>query len=272
AVVVTPRQPDESVNVSDTHPLAEAGVLLAGTAALFAVVTLIAVFAINILLGLVSPATEVRWLSGWEPGFEVEDSSEREAVQALLDRLARHWQTDYTFSVQIMPESDPNALALPGGYIYVTRGLLDQVESENELAFVLAHELGHYEGRDHIRQLGRAAVIGLFFAAASGSGAKNTGFVTDLTLRNFSRAQETAADAFGLSLVQAEYGHVADADQFFTKIADGDNTMLDSYAGTHPAPASRITALRALAQQSGWSLTGTTTPWAPSDFQSETNP
>ena len=109
-------------------------------------------------------------------------------------------------------------MALPGGLIVVTQGLLDQVESENELAFVLGHELGHFRNRDHLRALGRGVVISLFFAVVTGNDVAGLGIkATDLTLRGFSREQETRADEFGLAIVHAEYGHVNQASRLFER-------------------------------------------------------
>lgn len=262
---VSPRLPDDSVNVSKTHPLAEAGTLLAGIGIAFVLVTVVIVFAVDILLRVVPPATEVRWLSNWSP-FEViaEQTPEQEQLDALLRRMERHWQTDYQFRIAIDDDILPNAMALPGGLILVTRGLLDAVESENELAFVLGHELGHFAERDHIRQLGRATVLMLFLSAVSGgSGGANVGYsFTDLTLRGFNRKQETKADEFGLALLHDEYGHVADAGAFFNRIGmDADGSILNRYLGTHPAPTDRVDALQRLARQRGWAVDGETVEW-----------
>ncbi|MEO0574126.1 MAG: M48 family metallopeptidase [Pseudomonadota bacterium] len=262
---VSPRLPDDSVNVSKTHPLAEAGTLLAGIGIAFIVVTITIVFAVDILLRLVPPATEVRWLSKWSPfEIEAEQSPEQQELEALLARMARHWQTDYQFRIAIDDNSLPNAMALPGGLILVTRGLLDAVETENELAFVLGHELGHFAERDHIRQLGRATVLMLFLSAVSGgSGGANIGYsFTDLTLRGFNRQQESRADEFGLALLHDEYGHVADAGAFFGRInTNAEATVFNRYLGTHPMPIDRVDALRSLAKQRGWATNGATTPW-----------
>ena len=104
-MTVTPRLPDDTVNVSDTHPLAEAGTLVAGVSLIFVVVTLLAVFAIDILLRLVSPATEARWLSNLSPELQIEDTAEQRDLEALLRRLERHWETDYDFSHRHRPDA-----------------------------------------------------------------------------------------------------------------------------------------------------------------------
>ena len=153
-------------------------------------------------------------------------------------------------------------MALPGGLIIVTQGLLDQVESENELAFVLGHELGHYRNRDHMRALGRAVVLSIFFTVATGSDVSGLGLrISDLALRSFSRKQESSADEFGLAVVYAEYGHVNEAWRLFERWEDGDDSLLDvvSYLSTHPQPDDRIEDLEDIASREGWPEEGDVT-------------
>ena len=153
-------------------------------------------------------------------------------------------------------------MALPGGLIIVTDGLLEQVESENELAFVLGHELGHYRNRDHLRALGRGVVLALLFTVTTGRDVSGIGItVSDLALRGFSRKQEIAADAFGLGVVNAHYGHVNEAWRLFQRWDEGNDDRLDlaAYTSTHPQPADRIERLEELAWIEGWDLEGQVT-------------
>ena len=268
-----PRAPDPEVNVSKTHPLAEASTLFAGLVAILVVATLLIAFAVEILIRFVPVEREVALFSGWQPATDVSaDGPQADATDALLQRLVSHWpDAGYEFRLLIDESADPNAMALPGGIIIVTRGLLNSVSSENSLAFVLGHELGHFRNRDHIRQLGRGAAISLFVGAFGNSGGAISTSVADLTLRGFSREQERAADAFGLTLLQAEYGHVEGATHFFEMIdADrGDGVRFDNYLGTHPDPAQRVGALRELAADAGWLTTGTLVPWPAVDLSRE---
>lgn len=263
-----PRQPDASVNVSKTHPLAEAGTLIVGLGLIGVIIVLALVFSVELLIRFVPPQTEARWLSGWQPVETTppDDPDERAAAR-LLGELAQLWpEAPYTFRLSVMEDPTPNALALPGGLIVVTDGLLDSVRSENAMAFVLAHELGHFRHRDHIRQLGRGAAIGLFLAGvrtSRGSGISVT--LADLTLRGFGRKQETAADAFALDLVQRHYGHVGESLAFFETLAqaEGDIIPWAGYLSTHPATADRVSVLRELAAGKGWSGDGDVRPWPP---------
>lgn len=268
-----PRAADDSVNVSDTHPLAEAGTLLIGLVGLLAVLTLVVVFAVELLIRWVPVEKEVALFSGWAPVAETitKGSSVAETTE-LMQRLALHWEDNpYTFRLEISDDPNPNAMALPGGLIIVTQGLLDTIDSENALALVIGHELGHFRHRDHIRQLGRVGALSLFFSAmqSSGAGSSISYGIADLTLRGFSREQERAADDFGLTLVQREYGHIAHAFEFFEAVSrpSRQGVRWDNYLGTHPDPVDRIERLKARAIDAGWSTEGASAPWPPVDEQ-----
>ncbi len=261
-----PRQPREGINVSDTHPLVEAGTLIVGLTAIFALIALALIFIIEIALYFIPVEKEVTLFEDWLPDDLVTVSPNDDRLnqaQLLVDRLAFHWgDAPYEFRVEIDDSDVANAMALPGGLIVVTEGLLDQVESENELAFVLGHELGHFRNRDHLRALGRGIVLSMFFAVMMGNDESSLGIkVADLTLRGFSRKQESNADEFGLELVYTQYGHVNQAWRLFERWDDRDHSFLDfaSYASTHPDSGDRVEDLAAFAQREGWPVVGTLT-------------
>lgn len=257
------REARDDVNISKTHPLVEASTLFVGLTAMLALIVIFLVFLIEVALFLIPAEKEAALFRSWLPEDIVTVSPVDERLyqtQLLLDRLAFHWgDSPYEFRVEIDDSSDPNAMALPGGLIVVTTGLLDQVESENELAFVLGHELGHYRNRDHLRALGRGVVFSLVFAVMTGRDVSNVGInVADLTLRSFNRDQERAADDFGLELVYTQYGHVDEAWRLFERWDEGDDVSFDvvGYLSTHPQPGERIAVLEELARSHGWPLEG----------------
>lgn len=261
------KQAREGINVSDTHPLVEAGALVAGLAAIFVAIALLLVFLIEVALYFVSARDEAKLFADWLPDDLVTVSHSNDRLletQLLVDRLTHHWpDTPYTFRVEIDDSEQANAMALPGGLILVTQGLLDQVESENELAFVLGHELGHFKNRDHLRALGRGVVLSVFFAVVTGNDVAGIGIkAADLTLRGFSRQQETKADEFGLAIVHSEYGHVNEAWRLFERWDVVDNSFIDlvTYLSTHPETGDRIADMKVLAEREGWRTEGEITP------------
>lgn len=261
-----PNQPRDDINVSETHPLVEASTLFVGLSAIFVLVIVALVFLIELALYFIPADREAVLFRNWLPDDIVTVSPVDERLhqtQLLLDRLAFHWgDSPYEFRVEIDDSSDANAMALPGGLIIVSTGLLDQVESENELAFVLGHELGHYRNRDHLRSLGRGIVFSLVFAVMTGRDAGNVGInIADLALRSFNRKQEVAADEFGLELVYTQYGHVGEAWRLFERWDDGDEALIDlvTYISTHPQPGDRVDDLIQLAEIRGWPTGGSVT-------------
>ncbi|HNP65555.1 MAG TPA: M48 family metallopeptidase [Woeseiaceae bacterium] len=261
------RQPAEGINVSKTHPLVEASTLVIGLAAIFVLITVVLIFLVEIALYFVPVEKEAALFDGWLPDdlVTVAHTDERlNETQHLVDRLAVHWpESPYQFRVEIDDSDVANAMALPGGLVIVTQGLLDQVESENELAFVLGHELGHFKNRDHLRALGRGVVLSLFLAVTTGDDVAGIGITAaDITLRGFNRRQESNADAFGLSLVNAEYGHVTESWRLFERWEIQDDSMLRfvAYLSTHPDTGDRITDMKELARSEGWSMDGAVAP------------
>lgn len=262
-----PRRAADGVNVSREHPLTEAGVLIAGVGLLVAAATVVLFFLVDIVLWFVPAEREAALFDAWLPA-DIEtvsyDDPRLVGLEELVDRLARHWpESAYDFRVEIDDSPAVNAMAFPGGLIVVTSGLLDAVESENELAFVIGHEMGHFHNRDHIRQLGRGVAVSMLFAALGYANA-NTGVsasIADLAARGFSRRQERRADEFGLAMVQSEYGHVAEAWRFFERIGGESPSFVDmaSYLSTHPSPDDRVERLIALAAANGWPVSGPVT-------------
>jgi Zn-dependent protease with chaperone function len=264
-----PRVPREGINVTPVHPLREAATLTLGIAGAMALLVAIAAFGVDLAVRAIPPDFEARRFEGLLAAADAAPPApdgRDERARALLERLARRWRdAPYRFRLAVVPAAEANAAALPGGHVLVTRPLLDDAVSENEIAFVLGHELGHFHGRDHLRRLGRVVVYGLAFAAVfgqSGDPGDLGALSAELTSRGFDREQESAADAFGLDLVAAEYGHLAGAFDFFERMQRaGKGTRLAAYFGTHPAAGDRVAALRRLAAERSLSLTGEPLPF-----------
>lgn len=263
-----PRAPREGINVSSTHPLREAALLVGGVSAIFAALILVIGWSVDLAVRWIPPELEVHTFGDWAYDLgNPEHESERLAVEGLARRLAAHWPgAPYEFHVFVTDHLEANAAALPGGTILVTTGLLRELQSENELAFVLSHELGHFHSRDHLRGLGRGILYQLTASALFGfrvTAPDVTTFLGNMTARGFDRGQERAADRFGLKLVQVEYGHVAGAGRFFERLASRASELdeLTAYASTHPASSDRLEDLDDYAAEQGWKRAGELDPW-----------
>ena len=145
-------------------------------------------------------------------------------------------------------------MAVPGGAIGITRGLLGKLDrDEIAEAFVIGHELGHFKHRDHLRGMGRAVGIQICYAlifSDSGNGAIVGSGTFDLLNKKYSRRQELSADRFGLLLVYKTYGRVQGADRLFDILEKEDKTPPWAYMfATHPAHKKRITELKRYAEE-----------------------
>lgn len=166
-------------------------------------------------------------------------------VAAVSDRKELPW----TF--KILNVSEVNAISLPGGFIYITRGMLSFLRSEDELAFVLAHEVGHVSKRHHVQLIERnfffSIVMSLLFGRDP-TAAQVANFTRFLVTRGFSREFEFEADRLGV-----EYTHRADFNAaagltFMERLraAQGrDPSQFEVLFRTHPALADRIVRVRA---------------------------
>jgi predicted Zn-dependent protease len=258
-----PRQPREGINVSSTHPLRELVVLTAGIAAAAFALFLLVSLLVSLAAPLVSPEVERRVFESWSLALMTTTAADEpsDELHALFGRLAAHWSDNpYDLRLGILPTAEINALAVPGGGVLVTRGLLDAVDSDAALAFVLGHELGHFAHRDHLRRLGRSMSFALVLASigiggGAGSASGIVGYMNRMAGTSFDRRQELAADHFGLELVQAKFGHVAGGIDFFERLRaeerHGQASWL-TYLSTHPAHETRIDAIYLVADQRGW--------------------
>lgn len=249
----TPRHPDTNVNVSPTHPLKEFAILAGGLLAIAVGVYLTLGLAVDLIVPHISMNLEKKLAGAFMERFGQTDETAdaTRSLQALVDRLQSQCASlPYQITVHVQPSTAINAAALPGGHMLVFSGLLAEMRSENELAFVLAHELGHYAHRDHLRGLGRALVLMaastmLFGADNSVSDMIGQGMV--LTELSFSRKQETQADEFALETLHCHYGHVAGATAFFGKIPEAaDPGRFGHYFASHPENRRRIRHLEDL--------------------------
>jgi len=172
----------------------------------------------------------------------------REYLQKVLDSLVASSADlpSFSYKVSIYDLSDINAVALPAGNIVVFRGLLTQLKSENELAMILAHELGHYAHRDHLRGMGRGLVL-LSIMTVLGLSGDGPGFIAPSVQTfslKYSRDQESAADLYAIDLFVRTYGHVGGAlDVFKVFEREKKGIIGPGVFSTHPDTIWRMQAL-----------------------------
>ncbi len=262
----TPKLPESNDNVTPESPVKAFFILTGGLAGIAFLLYLALGLAVDLVVPRISVETEMK-LAGLfrHMAPESTDTSPQAAyLQSLVDKLSEQCvDLPYKVKVFIMESETANAVAFPGGTVMVFSGLLEQMGSENELAFVLGHEFGHFINRDHLKGFGRSLLLLLtttvLFGPESGT-AEMVGSWINIFETGFSRAQETRADRSGLAAVNCRYGHVSGSTDFFTKMMKTeDKTIFGQYFSSHPDTARRIRDMQAHAGEKGFPQ-GTLTP------------
>ncbi|HEV8339232.1 MAG TPA: M48 family metalloprotease [bacterium] len=172
-------------------------------------------------------------------------------MSAVGDRLtAVSARRDLPWRFRILAVREINAVSLPGGFIYVTRGMLDGLRSDDELAYVLAHEIAHVNQRHHVQLIEQyfalSIVITLFFGGDATTG-QIADFVGFLLTRGFSRGREFEADEVGVGFAHRA-GFRADAAlavlERLRAIEGRDPSQVEVLFRTHPGLADRIVRIR----------------------------
>jgi predicted Zn-dependent protease len=175
------------------------------------------------------------------------DIDVNERVQGILDRIVAVCdRKDIVYVVKIFDDETLNAVSLPGGYVYVFRGILDKVESDDQLAGVIAHEVGHITARHGVKRMQSAyAALALQVAAASGGAQAAAGANVALTslFLEYSQQAEFEADKLGVKyLKKAGYDPRAMAGflEVMQSAKEKEPPNPFSYWKTHPNLSQRI--------------------------------
>jgi predicted Zn-dependent protease len=196
-------------------------------------------------------------------------------VGMRMAKLSERPQLPWTFTVLDSPEV--NAFALPGGYVYVTRGIMAYMQSEADLAGVLGHEIGHVTARHGAQRATRAqnAGVGVMLATVLGVVAESAGVSGAAQAANqlsqgvaagyvakYSREQESQADRLGAAYLQKinhDPRNMVDVinvlkhqEQFAVDRARAEGRQMASgqdYLASHPANEQRLKDITTVAQQ-----------------------
>ncbi|MFH1532678.1 MAG: M48 family metallopeptidase [Pseudomonadota bacterium] len=175
-----------------------------------------------------------------------------QALVTIMERLeAANDEGGYTFRFYLADSTEVNAFALPGGYIFVNRGLIEKAGSPEEVAGVLAHEMTHVTARHGLRNVvaraGMWLIAGLLFGDTTGAGGLIAGGASELLNLSFSRTQEEAADQGGLALLVAARIDPRGLPDFFEKLLEEEGNLsaaIPSFMSSHPETRERIRMIR----------------------------
>ncbi len=182
---------------------------------------------------------------GTAPG----ETAGRAALDKLVGKLEAVAALPFPLRVEVVRRAEPNAMALPGGHVYVDEGLIEKAATPDELAGVLAHEMGHVAHRDGTRTVlqtaGLSFMFGMMLGDFVGGGAVVIAART-VVKSSYSRRVEAAADAYSVDLMAKAGGDPHALAAILKRIVgdkkEGMKLLLD-----HPETKDRIAAIDAVA-------------------------
>ncbi|MCU1350353.1 MAG: Protease [Acidobacteria bacterium] len=182
-------------------------------------------------------------------------------VNAYVNRIGQKLAANaggpqFPYSFKVVNSSDINAFALPGGPIYINRGVLEQARNEGEVAGVIAHEIAHVALRHGTHQASKAyaaqagiSILGGLLGGKVGSGTAQIinavgGLGLNALFLKYSRDLETQADIRGSQILAASGYSPQDMVGFFQTLERVDNSRKTSWLSDHPAPPDRIARIQ----------------------------
>lgn len=206
----------------------------------------------EIALGLQSAPQMIRESGGLSRDGNARAMVERVGARLIASTAAR--QTPYQFKFHLLSDTQTvNAFALPGGQIFITEALFRRLKSEDQLAGVLGHEMGHVVGRHSNEQMansklwsGLAQGLGVLLSDGhNNSGMQIANMVAQWRVMKFSRDDESESDALGVKfMMQAGYNPEAliGVMEILAQVSGGANRS--DFMSSHPNPANRMEHIR----------------------------
>jgi Zn-dependent protease with chaperone function len=187
--------------------------------------------------------------AGFECGSGADETAGRAALDKVIKRLESAANLGLPLRATVVRRPEANALALPGGQIYVFQGLIDKADNPDEVAGVVAHEIGHVANRDGTKGVlqgaGLSFLFGMLLGDFVGGGAVVLAAKTVLQ-SSYSREAESAADRYAAGLMKKTQGDTRALATMLDKIGGatepGMKILLD-----HPETKARIAAINRIA-------------------------
>lgn len=168
------------------------------------------------------------------------------ALTRLVNQLEEAGGLTVTSDVHVLSTGLANALALPGGKVYVTNGLLQKARSADELAGAIAHELGHQQHRDMLRVLihdgSTAFLVGLLFGDVTGGAAIIYASKSVLT-QSYSRDAERSADAFSIDVMRKLGRSPKAMGELLLRITGSESGTSMALLASHPLTEERLATM-----------------------------
>jgi beta-barrel assembly-enhancing protease len=176
-------------------------------------------------------------------------------INALGRRLAAHAPGEkYPYQFKIVDDKVLNAFALPGGHVYINRGIIEAADTEAQLAGVIAHEISHIALRHSTNQVSKAyvaqaplSILGGLLGSNSVGGVlaqMGAGFATNSVLLKYSRDAERQADLMGTQILYDSGYDTRGMVEFFEKLQAESKGRASEFFNSHPNPENRISGVQ----------------------------
>jgi Zn-dependent protease with chaperone function len=179
-------------------------------------------------------------------GKECDRADGQAAFTALVDKLKRAGDMEAVLDAHVLSSKIPNAFALPGGKIYLLDGLLQKAKNVDEVAGVLAHELGHVQHRDNLRRIiqtgGTSFLVGLLFGDVTG-GAAMVFVGRSLFDASYSRDAERDADAFAIEVMRKLGRSPKPLGDLLVRVTGTDSGKSVTLLSSHPMSEERLATM-----------------------------
>jgi predicted Zn-dependent protease len=242
--------PDSSVNVTKKNIFLEMLKLLFVLCMIGIVFYFILNRSLDYVVEHISPEQEQKLTSMMDFSANIANESNSSYLQSLTDRLTPCAKLPYAIKTYMLDTDERNAFAMPGGKIYITKGMLKEIQNENELVNVIGHELGHFKHKDHLKGLGNSLILAFMSLFLE----SHYGFMFDSSLKfsqaKYSQQVEYDADMFGLEMMSCGYGNVASATTLFERMDDGKKWTY--FLESHPDFTSRIDKMKSEIKAKGY--------------------
>jgi predicted Zn-dependent protease len=187
------------------------------------------------------------------------DADEEGRLQRIASRLARHAPGPrYEYRLRLLDDKEVNAYALPGGFLYLSRGMIEAAANEGQLAGVIAHEMAHIALRHAAPESAGGATPGLeLLGRVIGGGSLREGGPearAGALLLKYSQDREAEADVAGARMMDGAGYDPMDMARFFDRLehaASREPSKVERFLVDHPAPAGRAARIRDEARRLG---------------------
>jgi len=257
----------EGINTTDENPLKEFAILTSGVISVVIALALVISYSLDWTSQFIPFSYEELIAQPFVDKYTNERGEIDDYLQELADKITplMSLPDDMSIKVHYVDEDVKNAMATLGGNIFIYRGLLEKLPSENALVMLLGHEITHVKLRHPLKSLNKGMIISLLSAFVGGQTSSDvTGLLSStgtLTLLSFSRDQEQESDYQATIMSEKYYGHTQGSIELLTILAQQNNKTdiraLEVF-NSHPELQERIKFIEQVSKANNWMITGET--------------